>query len=482
MSLNVIRPFVLVTLSGLLLLNACRKPNDVVPVGGTSTGTATTAEVNDWILANMKQYYFWTDKLPANPDKTLAPDKFFLSLLYDRANTANTDRDRFSWIQQSADELKASLSGEEKTTGMEFQLYLRPSSSTDVVGSVLYVLPGSPAAKAGLKRGDVFYFVNGERLTTSNYNTLLNSNSDSYVFKFSTVSNTGLTDTDQSKTVSAIVYQADPVLMDSVYTVGSKKIGYVVYNQFVPGPNSATTDADKILYDTKLDNVFGKFKSQNITYLVLDLRYNPGGYVSSATKLASLIGKNISTAKIYYTQQWNPAVTTDFNKKYGAGWNTQNFVQKANNIGANLSRLYVLTTGRTASASELVINGLTPYMPVTTIGTNTVGKNVGSITLSDDTGKIKWGLQPITFKSANASGFTDYATGFVPAVVIKEPLNLKPLGDVSEPYLSEAIFQATGTRMARRAADNGITLPEVSSSLDRKFMGSGLIADKPGKH
>ncbi|GAB4005976.1 hypothetical protein GCM10028808_06980 [Spirosoma migulaei] len=451
-------------------MTSCKK-EDVVPSGPTSNG-----EVNNWVLENMKNYYFWNDKLPANPDTSLTPDQFFLSLLYDRTNTANTDRDRFSWIQASADELKASLSGQSKTTGIEYNLYYRDQTRTSVVASIIYVLPGSPAAKAGIKRGDIISKVNGEALTGTNYQTLLAGSSDIYTYGFATVSNGALTDNAQTKQVTAIVFQEDPVLLDTTYTIGGKTIGYVIYNQFIPGLYKAGSSTLDNTYDLKLDNIFVKFKQKGVNELVLDLRYNRGGYVSSSTNLASLIGKNIDASKVFYTQKWNSIVMAANDKSRGVGWNTQNFLVKAANIGTNLSRVFVLTTGSTASASELVINGLRPFMAVTTIGTTTVGKNVGSITISDETGRIKWGIQPITFKSANAQGFTDYAGGFTPSVEVKEPsYGMKAFGDITEPMLSEAIFQISGTRTARRAASTEVTLPILSSSLDGKAGGGNMF-------
>jgi carboxyl-terminal processing protease len=458
-------------------LSSCKKATDSVT---PSTGVATNSEVNDWILSNMKYNYFWTDKIPVSTDKTLTPDKYFLSLLYDWNNTANADRDRFSWIKESAAELKASLSGQSKTTGMEYKLYYRDNTQTGVVASVIYVLPGSPAATAGIKRGDIISKVNGQVLTGTNYQDLLQSNTDSYTYGFASVVNGTLTDNTQTKQVTALVFQQDPVLLDTTYTIGGKTIGYVVYNQFIPGINPDGIIKDKT-YDLKLDNIFGKFKQKGVNELVLDLRYNRGGYVSSSTNLASLIGRNIDASKVFYTQKWNSNVTADYDKKYGAGWNNQNFISKSTNIGGNLSRVYVLTTGSTASASELIINGLRPFMTVNTIGTTTVGKNVGSITISDDSGRIKWGMQPITFKSANAQGFTDYGGGFTPTVEVKEPsYGMKTFGDVTEAMLSEAIFQISGTRMARRAASTEVTRPSLFSSIDSKAGGGNMfIGDKP---
>ncbi|GAB3962740.1 hypothetical protein GCM10028805_64460 [Spirosoma harenae] len=458
-------------LFGALLITSC-KNKDVTPSGPTSNG-----EVATWMSENMKTYYFWNDKLPANPDTSLAPNPFFLSLLYDRSNTANTERDRFSWAQESADALKASLGGQLKTVGMQYAYYYRDQSRTAVTATIIYVLPGSPAAKAGIKRGDIISKVNGQALTISNYQSLLSSNSDSYTFGFASVVNGVTTDTDQTKQVNAVVFQEDPVLLDTTYTIGSKTIGYIVYNQFIPGVYKAdeTPGKDKT-YDLELESIFSQFKQKGVNELVLDLRYNRGGYVSSSTVLASLIGKNIDASKVYYTQKWNSIVTAAYDKKYGAGWNTENFLAKSSALGANLNRVFILTSGSTASASELVINGLRPFMTVTTIGTTTVGKNVGSITLSDDSGRIKWGIQPITFKSANAQGFTDYGSGFKPAVEVKEPsTGLKPFGDLTEPLLGEAIYQISGTRTARRAASIAIDQPSLGSSLDQKAGGGNMF-------
>jgi len=485
MKLNRVWPStLLLAILGTSFLTSCKKNPDVTPLTNPAilsstavSGVVTDQEVNDWILANMQYYYLWNDKLPASTNKTQTPDNYFLSLLYDRNNTANSDRDRFSWIQKSADELKASLSGESKTTGINYKLYYTDASRTNVVGSVLYVLSGSPAAQAGVKRGDIFTKVNGQTLTGSNYGTLLNGTSDAYTFTFATSANGTLVEDAQAKTVSAIVFQENPILLDTTYTIGSKKIGYLVYNQFVPKPNGGTVNT----YDQKLQSIFGKFRSQGVNELVLDLRYNRGGYVSSSTILSSLICKNIDPSKVYYAQKWNATYSADADKKYGAGkWGNQNFVAYPENVGGNINRVFVLTTGSTASASELVINGLRPFMTVITIGTTTVGKNVGSITISDDKGRIKWGMQPLTFKSANAEGFSDYPDGFKPAVEVKEPtFGMKAFGDLSELLLNEAVFQMTGSRMARRAAPATAPLTEVASSLDEKAGGGNMFIEQP---
>jgi C-terminal processing protease CtpA/Prc len=454
----------------LLLASACKHTEDEV----TPTTDVTVAEnqkVNDWILENMQDYYYWNDKLPSNPDKTQAPSDFFDSILYTYDATTNPNGDRFSWIQESADELEASLSGETTTTGMEYNLYLRASGSTGVIAQVLYVLPNSPAEKAGIKRGDIIAKVNGQLLTTDNYASLLFTGT-TFTFGFATFNGSALTDTDRSVSVTATVYQENPVFMDSVYTYGSKKIGYLVYNQFVPGANNSTAGE----YDAQVDAIFSFFKNQGVNELVLDLRYNPGGYTSSSANLASLIGKGISTSSVYFKEEWNSILTPYLTQEYGSGFFVQNFVSKAQNIGANLQRVFVLTTDHTASASELIINGLKPYMQVITIGTTTYGKNVGSITITDKTGAIKWGMQPIVFKSFNSLGQSDYSTGFVPNIEVEEPAVLQPLGSVQEDLLNEALYQITGSSVnARRAVKSGNQLTLLNSSILRKAGGGRMI-------
>ncbi|MFD2569148.1 S41 family peptidase [Spirosoma soli] len=457
-------------LAGFIVsLSGCHKAADDAV---TPQATNDNLAVNNWILDNMRDLYYWNDKIPANPDKTLAPSDFFKSILNTYDATTNPTGDRFSWIEPSADDLEASLSGETTTTGMEFALYLRSSGSDDVIAQVLYVLPNSPAEKAGLMRGDIISKVNGQAITKTNYSDLLYSGTTNYTFGLATVSNQTIVDTDQTRSVTATVYQENPVFLDSVYTVGGKTVGYLVYNQFVPGANGSKADE----YDAQVDAIFSNFKAKGVNELVLDLRYNPGGYTSSSANLASLIGKGVNSSKLYFREEWNSTITPSLRQEYGDSFFIQNFADKAQNIGNNLSRVFVLTTDYTASASELIINGLRPYMTVTTIGTTTYGKNVGSITITDETGVIKWGMQPIVFKSFNSAGQSDYSMGFAPNFEVEEPINLLPLGDTREALLSTALSQITGTSApARQGVVNSNPLTALGSSIQRKAGGALMV-------
>jgi C-terminal processing protease CtpA/Prc len=230
-------------------------------------------------------------------------------------------------------------------------------------------------------------------------------------------------------------------------------------------------------YDTKLNDAFGYLKSEGITDLVLDLRYNGGGSVSTATYLASMITGQFN-GKVFAKQEWNTKANKYFESTNPNG--LRNFF--TNKIGTtpinslNMTKVYILTTGGTASASELVINGLKPYISVIQIGTTTEGKNVGSITLYDSPtfGRTnvnknhKYAMQPIVFKIVNSEGFGDYFSGLVPTHTLAETISTYGvLGNENEPLLKAAIGKITGTgKMIQRSPGKQFELFMDSKSID----------------
>lgn len=493
-SINALRPLILLAALGSVFLASCKRELDVTPSTTTSvtstTTTVTTQDVNTWVLDSMRIYYYWNDKIPANPDKSLPTGGTggFFDLLLNKYNaTTNRDGDRFSWIAQSAADLSASLGGQSKTEGFEFRLGYRSSAQTEIIGGVIYVLPGSPADKAGIKRGDIFYKVNGSRMVLSNYQSLLSASGDTKTYTFATVSNGALVDSEIAKSVTATVFQEDPVLFDSTYTMGSKKVGYLVYNQFIPGVYNATTRVTDNTFDNKVDAVFGKFKARGVNELILDLRYNPGGSITSAVNMASLISPNASASTIFAKYELNKNFMAAYQAQGVADQLNYKFRDKANNIGSSLQRVFILTGRGTASASELVINGLKPFMNVVIVGDTTVGKNVGSRTIYDPSNRIQWGMQPIIVKIFNSKGQSDYTSGFAPNVVKFEPLNPLPFGDTRETLLNEAMYQITGSRSGRRAATADVaTQQPIFTSTSLKAGGSNMFVDDktliPAKH
>ncbi|MEO6686246.1 MAG: S41 family peptidase [Dyadobacter sp.] len=438
---------------------------------------ATNTETNQWILDQMKTWYYWNDKITATPDLTKEPEAFFNSLLYKFDATLRPDGDRFSWIESDADALKAELSGSTKTTGMELKLFYYPTGGSNIVGIVAYTLPGSPAALAGIKRGDVFTRINDQKLTASNYYDLVYSDAAKNFTMGSFNDKDSIVETTIKKDVMPVSFQEDPVFYDTTFQYGSNTIGYLVYHQFITSKNGS----DKKEYDAELDAKIASFKSKNVNSLILDLRYNPGGYVSSATNLASLIGKNISDSKVFYYKGYNSTITPVLQKQYGDDYFNDKFSSKSQNIGSNLNNLIILVSSRTASASELLINGLKPFMTVTLVGDKTVGKNVGSITLSDNSGKVKWGLQPIVTRSYNSLKQSDYSTGFTPDISAKEGLRLYPYGNVKDPLLNAALSKIVGAPIARKTPEQlrtSISYVEIMSTIEKKAGGSNMFFDK----
>ncbi|MCU0339257.1 MAG: S41 family peptidase [Spirosomaceae bacterium] len=408
-----------------------------------STGDAL---VNDFIKVNMDYWYYWNDKIPANASKNLTSENYFNSLLYVFDAQQRPDGDRFSAFLNNAESTEAALSGESKTTGARLALY---RNGDNIAGLVMYVFPGSPAAKAGIKRGDFFgrITVDGQTVTVNNSSTLLSTGSN-YVYTIGRFENSTITTTDQTKTAVAQALQEDPMLLDSIYTRGNRKIGYLVYNRFYSTPNGSTTP----VYDQKMAQIFNKFKALGVNEFILDLRYNGGGFISTARQLSSFIAKGVTDKTIFSRNEYNKKATPELQKQFGQGFGTDFFMVKPENIGANLQRVYVLTSSRTASASELVINSLKPFMEVITIGDVTVGKNVGSIVIKDEKKRFAQGIMPIVLKTFNAANQSDYTAGFTPKVTVKESINQTwyALGDLRDPLLSEAFFQITGSRTARR--------------------------------
>lgn len=462
-------PLSIVLLLSLLMFVGCKEKSAVEPI-------TDDLSVNTWILDEMKYWYYWNDRIPTTPEKNQKPADFFQSILYKYDATIRPDGDRFSWIQESAEELTSSLSGQAKGNGMEYKLYYYPSGTTNVMGVVIYTLPGSPAAKAGIKRGDLFVAVNQEKLTATNYAKLLNSK-DTKTFTFAQLGAAKeIIENGIQKELIPEVVQEDPVYFDTVYVSNSRKIGYLVYHQFNPGPNGVS----KNLYDQKMEAVFERFKKVSINELVVDLRYNAGGYVSSATVLGSLIGK-VNDNDIFYYKEYNASVTPDLEKKYGKDFFYQKYSAKSQNVGAGLNKVYFLTSTSTASASELLINGLKPFMEVILVGGKTVGKNMGSITISDSKKKIKWGLQPLVTKSLNGLKKSDYNTGFIPNYAVNEGVELYPYGDQRDKLLGLALDLILGNPIARSATANQNASKdlqvEIGSSLSAKSGGGNMFFD-----
>ena len=412
-----------------------------------STTTNPNEAANSWVYDQMKEWYLWSDLLPekSKTNLTLVTGKdgeddikkyYFYSILNDYPNI-----DRFSWIRENITDLTNSLSGISTAFGFSRTAVYLDNTQTDIVFFISNVTLDSPAAKAGIKRGDIILTVNGTQINKDNYTTII-ANNETATFGFGELKNGAFVLSGKTLKATKAVVQTDPVHFWKVIEKGDKKIGYLVYTSFLAA------------YDTKLKTVFGELKSKGVNELVLDLRMNGGGSIASADLLSSLIVKNLNTNNVIHQDEWNANIA----KKYPSVVNPTKFSNQPNNLGM-LNRLVVLTSNGTASASELIINSLRPYMDVIIIGQNTYGKNVGSITIKDDNNPARWtwGFQPIVLKTNNSKGESNYGTksGFTPNYVVSDNIYpFKDWGDESETLLKRALEVITGVAIPVEASAN----------------------------
>lgn len=413
------------------------------------TAAPISLEVQDFIWKGLNQYYLWQDDVPNLSDDRFAtqdalntflrgypvPEDLFDALRVDKSI------DRFSWIVDDYLELEGALQGTTKNDGVDFGLSYKPGSNTELFGYVRYIIANSDASNKAIKRGDIFTAVNGTQLTINNYQSLLGA--DSYTLNLADFNGTTVVSNGKSVSLTKTVLSENPILINKVIVNGSHKIGYLMYNGFYGD------------FDTKLNEAFGTLKAQGVTDLVLDLRYNSGGSVLTATRLASMITGQY-TGKVFAKQQWNSKINSYFESNNPETLKN-NFTDKIGTTpinSLNLTKIYILTTKSSASASELVINGLAPYMNVVQIGDVTTGKNVGSVTLYDSptfgdenrNPNHRYAMQPIVLKIVNSEGFGDYFNGLTPTFLQKETIStFGVLGDSSEPLLNTAINKITGT-------------------------------------
>mgnify|MGYP001306386588 CR=1 FL=1 len=321
--------------------------------------------------------------------------------------------------------------------------------------------PPSDAEGKNIKRGDFFNGVNGTSLNDSNYITLLFGDDLTYTLNMASIEN--------GKVISNGInieltkeqnFESNPIQVNKTFNItDGQQIGYLMYNQFV-----AKKSED-------LNDIFGLFDNKNIDHLIIDLRYNGGGSVKNCVELASMITGQFKS-EVFAEEQWNKKLVSYLENRFGSESLVNRFVDTLSNgsqiNSLNLDRIYMITSSESASASELLINGLSSYIDVIQIGERTVGKNVGSITVYDyvDNEQTKnpdhtYAMQPIVLKMANSDGFADYTDGLEPNRFIEEDItNLGVLGELGEPLLTSTLNLISGTKK----------LPFLKSKINREFL------------
>ena len=408
---------------------------------------AYASEINDFIWKGMNAAYLYkADIIDLSNDRFNDseeyvsylngyeyPEQLFESLIYQRENI-----DKFSVIVDNYIELEQYLSGSSISNGLNYGLSYIPNSNNEIFGFVRYVNEGSSADIANIQRGDIFRGVNGINLTIDNYSDLLSQ--EIYTLNFASYLNNNTDDINDDivefNNINIEIQKTplvkNPVHHYSILNSSSGKIGYLMYNQFVSN------------YDQYLESIFSEYKSNSVNELILDLRYNPGGSINSALILASLITGQFEN-DIFNTEEWNTEI-----QNYWINNNPEYLVNRFLSLESslNLNRVFILTTRSSASASELIINCLDPYIDVIQIGTTTYGKYQASVTLYDSENfsnqninpSHNYAIQPLVLKTLNVLGITDYFNGINPEYNFEEKVyNMGIIGDLNEPMLNFAM-------------------------------------------
>lgn len=440
---------------GLAFLSSCKK-NDVLALKPTtSTPTPTTTPtgtisdaLKDSVLLYSKDLYLWYNQIPStfNARSYDDPAKIMTAIRqYSTEPGFSGAVDKWSFGAKQAEWNNVS-SG--VSTG-DFGLNIFFKSEGDL--RVRQVEKESPAGNAGVHRGWRITAINGNtNITTSNADFIVKNiyNSSSASVVFQKPDNTSVT-----MNLTAGVYNEHPVILDSIYNINSKKIGYFAFSSFL---------GDTLETYNEFSRIFNKFASANVNDVIIDLRYNGGGYVSVQEKMANWLAPSSANGQLMMKQQ--------FNDKY-TQYNSDEMFSKLGSL--NLGRIFFIVSSSTASASELLINNLKPYMDVKLVGpSKTYGKPVGffPVPVGD------WYVFPVSFRTTNKNGEGNYFNGLAVNSQVADGLD-KDWGDVGETCLQSAISYITNgsfrtqTAGGRNAGATFQEQPEVKNS--------NVILDQP---
>ena len=432
--------------------------SDDAPVDEPGGGSKPQVQTDEIIYANqfgkevLDLYYYWCDEISAdlkNWDIRTTEDPI-AKVDEIRYHEGEKYIDKWTMLTDDMASFNSSVGGVSTTYGWNLTVWLLKEGSTQCIGVVNFVHAGTPAAEAGIQRGDIIIGLNGTELTTENYLDLYySSNLTVSLGRLDVESNT-LVSQDKTLELTARTCYEDPVLCDSIYEFEGKKVGYLAYSSF----DLASID--------KLVDIGRKFKAAGIKELVLDLRYNGGGYVITENVLASMFAPQeaVDQKKVFEREVYNDQMTaagygepTCLETEFSYPDVGVNVSTKDANIG--LEKIYGLIGSGSASASEALLGGLMPYMDVRLIGSQSHGKYcTGWMLGAEDAYKgncpkeIKdWGIYVMVSIYQNADGETPcMPDGLTPDIQVTDDSMLPyQLGDVNEPLLRAALEEAGRT-------------------------------------
>ncbi|MGH2643832.1 MAG: S41 family peptidase, partial [Chitinophagaceae bacterium] len=439
--------------------------------------------------------YYWYNQVPsfspfstqyANADSLLA-----LIKTYPKWNGQTVDRYSFldrtgqiaGQIQNGVVDGNFMGLGSKGSFGLEVTYVTDNQNNSHLV--VLYADKNSPAGQAGIQRGWEITSVNGNSNmaydgpsgpnVTRIENAIYNSNTV-------TLTLLNLDGSSVTTTLNAAQYDINPILFDTIYVRNNKKIGYFVFYIFssVEDDNGAPTNTKTIL-----DNEFDKLSSAGINDLIVDLRYNEGGAVTTAEYLDSAIAPASAQGKVMYQYSYNDKLT-----QVTSQLGLENQVLFPGGGSMHLDHVFFIVSRSTASASELTLNNLKPYMDVKLVGDTTYGKPVGFIdfTINDyPNGSKKYlaDLYAIDFATKNANGVGDYFNGIPPDVEAIDYVNIS-WGDPSDDNLSKIFnYITTGSFLRTYSQERLVNKPNLLRVSPEFFIRSnqfnGMIDYRLGK-
>lgn len=447
-------------ISGYVITGCTKEEGNSDNSGDKSKITEETRYANRFAREALEIYYYWNKEISKDlnqldPEKNSDPIATVEKIRY---HDGTNEIDKWTMLTDNMDEFTSSVEGVTTTYGYTPIVYRLSKESNEVIAAVAFVSENSPAEKAGIKRGDLIYKIDGKTLTTENYLDLFYSSQ----IKLSLAKLVGNTITPTTElSLEAVKMYENPILCDSVYNFNGKKVGYLAYSSF---------DLKSI---PELINICKEFKNEGIKELILDLRYNGGGYVITENVLASMFAPqvNVTNKDVFEKEDYNEfftkyyeqegiSTTTRFQTEYNYEDMDLNVSTKDANIG--LEKIYGIITGNSASASEALLSGLMPYMDIELIGEQSHGKYCTGWMLSvKDFYKtvpqsIKdWGIYVMVSIYKNANDETPcMPNGLTPNVEAEDnPLETYQLGDENEAMLRVALEKAGKVYPASRSQE-----------------------------
>lgn len=402
-----------------------------------------------WVRAYLDDTYLWYNEIKdenAPRANYNTPQGYFNALLI-------KDKDKFSFTQSEEEVNDFYQSGINLGYGVK---WVREGDYVRIA----FVEPDSPAEKKGLKRGDYLWRVDGVNLwemTDESYFDALYPSQKNVAHFFEIITRDG----SQQVQLTANEIVSSPVPLTSTLTVNSKKIGYLVFNEHIATATTPLITAVKQFQNAKIDD------------LVLDLRYNSGGFLYVADELASMLGGSATFNRLF--------TYLEFNDKHPEKDEPYFFERTSYENGTvlpllTLKRVFVLTSNMTCSASEAIINALSPFVEVIRIGSSTCGKPYG-FHQENNCGSAYFAID---FQGKNALGQTVPTAGFAPTCAANEDLN-NPLGNPMESMLSTALYyQEHGTCPITSLTQSAkIVQPRTVKEVYRAPWRSNMITNPP---